>query len=112
MKRIACSARLLAIDEVRIDGTIYTDPRPLADNSGVVEFILCHQCLDGDGTVLFIPVEMYETLAEMDRARKGKSVLAIGKLEEKQWIDSIAGEVRCAPRLRASELKDLKPYPI
>ncbi|MBI4582882.1 MAG: single-stranded DNA-binding protein [Planctomycetes bacterium] len=99
----------MAINEARIDGTIYTDPRPLAENSGIVEFILCHQHWDVNGTVLFIPVEMYEALAEMDQAKKGKPVLVIGKLVEKQWIDSTTGEVRSAPRLRAVELKDLKP---
>jgi hypothetical protein len=101
----------MAINDVQIDGTIHTNPRPLADKNGVVEFILCHQCLDVHGTVLFIPVEMYEAIAEMDHARKGKSVLAIGKLVEKQWIDSITGEVRSAPRLHASGLMDLKPRP-
>lgn len=98
----------MAINEVRLEGTIHTSPKLLGANGGIVEFILCHPEAAQGGTARFFPIEMDETLAEIFHARKDSTVLVIGKLAEKQWLDPTTGEVRSAPRLHAFELRELK----
>lgn len=100
----------MALNQFLLEGTIATRPQRTPSSPGYVEFILEHKSSQ-DGRTDFFSVEISDYLCPSSKIKKGVAVLLRGSLEQRQWVDAQAGDIRSGTKIHAYELKILAPSP-